>query len=76
MAALAVIEKAENDLEQLMGIWKNPDKINQGKENFGARAYTRLEEDSEEKLIFFLLQTMVIIDFMHQSNIYYGDMKP
>ena len=36
----------------------------------------KLEEFSEEKMIYFCIKTLMAIDYLHKQGIYYGDMKP
>lgn len=36
----------------------------------------KLEEFSEEKIVYIALKVMMILDYLHEKNIYYGDLKP
>lgn len=36
----------------------------------------KLEEYSDEKMVYYLLKSMSVIHYLHSKNIYYGDMKP
>lgn len=55
-AVLTVLEKAQIDLDKLTKHWNSPDPENM---------FMRLDEFSEEKLIFICLQTMAIIEYLH-----------
>ena len=53
VAAVGIIERAEYDLKKIVDIWKDPNEDQE---------LLRLEEFSEEKLIYFCLKTMMIVN--------------
>ena len=55
------------DFQSIVKVWKN--------KHLAIEDY-KIEEFSEEKLLYFAISTMKTIDYLHSQNIYYGDMKP
>jgi serine/threonine protein kinase len=61
---IVIIERATNTLTDLKKIWANPEMADKKQEFY-----------SDEKALFYLFQATKCILFLHQNNIYYGDMK-
>eukprot|EP00347_Sterkiella_histriomuscorum_P011685 403371501 len=62
---LVIVERARFSLNDLLKIWND--------EDLRSRYY---EIYSPEKLAYYFYQAMQIMAYLHQRNVYYGDMKP
>ena len=62
---VAVIECAERDLAQMCELWVDEKK---------GKPY--LEFFVDEKLEYIFFRTLKAMQYLHSSNVYYGDMKP
>eukprot|EP00347_Sterkiella_histriomuscorum_P012589 403367990 len=62
---LVIVERARFSLNDLLKIWND--------EDLRSRYY---EFYSPEKLAYYFYQAMQIMAYLHQRNVYYGDMKP
>eukprot|EP00347_Sterkiella_histriomuscorum_P023963 403332778 len=62
---LVVVERARFSLNDLLKIWND--------EDLRSRYY---EFYSPEKLAYYFYQAMQIMAYLHQRDVYYGDMKP
>eukprot|EP00347_Sterkiella_histriomuscorum_P001520 403371716 len=60
-----VVKRARFSLMDLLKIWKNPQLQDKYVEYF-----------THEKLAYYFYQAMQILAYLHQRNVYYGDMKP
>eukprot|EP00347_Sterkiella_histriomuscorum_P014088 403362209 len=62
---LVIVERARFSLNDLLKIWND--------EDLRSRYY---EFYSPEKLAYYFYQTIQILAYLHQRDVYYGDMKP
>ena len=52
-------------MKKICNIWQNEKESEE-----------KLEKFSEEKLCYFCLKAMEALEYLHEKNVYYGDMKP
>eukprot|EP00347_Sterkiella_histriomuscorum_P007005 403350607 len=62
---LVVVERARFSLKDLLKIWNNQELSDKFYEYY-----------SPEKLAYYFYQTIQIMAYLHQRDVYYGDMKP
>eukprot|EP00347_Sterkiella_histriomuscorum_P009577 403340674 len=60
-----IVEKAKYSLKDLFKLWRTKDLRDKFLENY-----------SPEKLAYYFYQSLQIMAYLHQRNVYYGDMKP
>eukprot|EP00347_Sterkiella_histriomuscorum_P020007 403339455 len=60
-----IVERAQYSLYDLLKIWKSEEL-----------SLKYMEYFSHEKLAYYFYQALEIIEYLHQRDIYYGDMKP
>eukprot|EP00347_Sterkiella_histriomuscorum_P010687 403375308 len=62
---VVIVERAQNTLWDLLNVWN--DKV---------KSETNLEFYSPEKLAYYFYQMLCILEFLHQRQFFFGDMKP
>eukprot|EP00347_Sterkiella_histriomuscorum_P000415 403375953 len=62
---VVIVERAQNTLWDLLNVWNDKGK-----------SETNLESYSPEKLVYYFYQMLCILEFLHQRQFYFGDMKP
>eukprot|EP00347_Sterkiella_histriomuscorum_P008087 403346420 len=60
-----IVERAQHSLQNLLSIWRDPEQSERYQEFF-----------SSQKLALYFYQMLSIIEYCHQRDVYYGDMKP
>ena len=63
--SIQIMERATNDLKNLLQIWGDKEKRSQYQEYY-----------TQEKLAYYMFQTMKVVDYLDSVNIHFGDIKP
>eukprot|EP00347_Sterkiella_histriomuscorum_P020104 403339088 len=62
---VVVLEKANHSLSDILNIWNDRDIPNPANEHY-----------CDEKLLYIIYRTMEALEYLHQQEVYFGDMKP